>query len=42
MGDRETDVKYAEHNLQIKTYPSFIFFVNTRAKKKKKKNSPEV
>lgn len=34
---RETDVKYAEHNLQIKSYPSFIFFVNTGQKKKKKR-----
>lgn len=29
MGDREAGVKYAEHNLQIKSCPSFIFFVNT-------------
>lgn len=29
MGDGEAGVKYAEHNLQIKSCPSFIFFVNT-------------
>lgn len=29
MGDGKAGVKYAEHNLQIKSCPSFIFFVNT-------------